>query len=206
MSQKNNLRMLGVVIAAVIGLCTWFGMTHTIAVLSPKGQIADKERHLIILATLLMLIVVVPVYVMMFVIAWKYREGNTKARYTPDWDHSNGLEFLWWAIPMAIIAVLSVITFKSSHELDPFKALSSTKPPITIQVVALQWKWLFIYPNQNIASVNYFRMPANTPVDFEITADSPMNSFWIPQLGGQIYAMPGMSTELHLMADGVGKY
>ena len=164
MSQKNILRMLGLVIAAVIGLCTWYGSTHVIAVFSTHGQIASKERHLIILSTVLMLIVVIPVYAMLFMIAWKYREGNTKARYTPDWDHSNSLEFIWWAVPIIIIGVLSIVTFKSSHDLDPFKAISSGKAPITIQVVALQWKWLFIYPDQNIASVNYFEMPMNTPV------------------------------------------
>jgi len=105
-----------------------------------------------------------------------------------------------------IILILAVLTWNSSHDLDPFKPIVSDKPPITIQVVALQWKWLFIYPQQNIASVNIIQFPNQTPINFEVTADAPMNSFWIPQLGGQIYAMPGMSTQLHLMADTEGTY
>lgn len=179
---------------------------HSIAVLNPQGLIANKERDLIVTLTLLMLIVVIPVFVLTFAIAWKYREGNTTARYAPEWDHNRWAEAVWWAVPLVLIAVISMISWRSSHELDPFKPLGSSTPPITIQVVALQWKWLFIYPQQNIATVNFVQFPKNTPVNFQITADAPMNSFWIPQLGGQIYAMAGMSTQLHLMADGVGSY
>jgi cytochrome o ubiquinol oxidase subunit 2 len=206
MRQQFKLIFLGLILVAVLVAVGWYQHSHTIAVLSPHGQIASKERQLIILSTALMLIVVVPVYLMTFGIAWKYREGNTKARYTPDWDHNAKLEFLWWAIPLAIITVLAIVTFKSSHELDPFKSINSRQKPLAIQVVALRWKWLFIYPSKGIASVNYLQIPKNTPIDFEITSDAPMNSFWIPQLGGQIYAMPGMSTELHLVADDTGSY
>src|SRR6266513_2674966 len=114
-----------------------------IAVLDPKGLIASKERDLMLTATLLMLVVVIPVFILTFFIAWKYRAGNTKARYTPDWDHHRPLELTWWAIPAVIITVLAVITWIASHELDPFKPIDQTKKPMTIQVVALQWKWLF---------------------------------------------------------------
>ena len=178
----------------------------SIPVLEPRGAIGHKERNLILLAFGLCMIVVIPVYVMLASFAWKYRAGNKSARYEPDFDHSRLLESLWWGIPFTIIAILAVITWRSSSELDPFKSLVSAKPPMTIQVVSLQWKWLFIYPQQNVASVNFVQFPANTPVDFEITSDAPMNSLWIPQLGGQIYAMSGMSTHLHLVADKVGDY
>lgn len=175
-------------------------------VLNPKGQIADKERTLMLEAALLMLIVVVPVYLMTAYIAFKYRAGNQRAKYSPDLDGNRKLEITWWAIPGVIITILAVITFKSSHDLDPFKKISSPVKPITIEVVALDWKWLFIYPEQNVASVNFVEFPVNTPVNFEITADAPMNSFWIPQLGGQIYAMSGMATELSLIANRAGDY
>jgi len=179
---------------------------QSIAVLNPQGLIANKERGLIITITLLMLIVVLPVFGLTFAIAWKYREGNTGAKYAPDWDHNRWVETVWWGVPLVLIAVISMISWTSTHELDPFRPLKSRNPAITIQVVALQWKWLFIYPKQNIATVNFVQFPENTPVNFQITADAPMNSFWIPQLGGQIYAMAGMSTQLHLIADRAGSY
>lgn len=179
---------------------------HTIAVLSPEGMIASKERSLIFFATALSLVVVIPVFILLFSFVWKYREDNTSASYTPDWSHNSALELVWWAIPLVLIIILSVVTWQSSHQLDPYRTISSTTPPMTIQVVALQWKWLFIYPDQNIATVNYFRIPENTPINFEITSDAPMNSFWLPQLGGQVYAMSGMITHLHLVADKTGMY
>jgi cytochrome o ubiquinol oxidase subunit II len=181
-------------------------INFNVQVLNPKGHIASRERRLIFEAALLMLIVVIPVYIMTFYIAFKYRASNKQAKYSPDWDGNRKIEVSWWAIPGIIIAILAVITFKSSHELDPFRKISSNVKPMTIQVVALDWKWLFIYPQQNIASVNFVEFPVNTPVNFEITADAPMNSFWIPQLGGQIYAMSGMATQLNLLADRVGDY
>ncbi len=177
-----------------------------IAVLNPKGTIASQQRNLILTTTLLSLVVVLPVFALTIGIALKYRAGNTKANYTPEWDHHRGLETLWWGIPIAIILLLAVITWKTTHDLDPYKPIYAAKKPIKVQVVALEWKWLFIYPDQDIASVNLLRIPEDTPIDFEITADAPMNSFWIPQLGGQVYAMAGMTTKLHLMADQPGTY
>ncbi len=170
------------------------------AVLDPKGIIALKEQDLMFIATLLMLIVVIPVLIMTFAICWRFRASNKEAEYSPDWNHDTLAEIIWWGFPCLIVLILSVVTWKSSHELDPFKPFHSTVKPVKIQVVALQWKWLFIYPEHKIASLNFLQFPENTPLNFEITADAPMNSFWIPQLGGQIYAMPGMTTKLHLLA------
>jgi cytochrome o ubiquinol oxidase subunit 2 len=178
--------------------------TSNLTLLNPKGIIALKERNLIITIILLMLAVVIPVFGLTAYIAWNYRDGNKKAKYAP--GHNSKFEAMWWAIPSVVVLVLAVITWKSTHELDPFKQIKSDKKPITIQVVALQWKWLFIYPEQNIATVNFIQFPAQTPVNFELTADAPMNSFWIPQLGGQMYAMAGMSTSLHLMASAPGDF
>lgn len=176
------------------------------AMVNPKGIIALKERDLMIAATLLMLVVVIPVFVLTFYICWQYRSSNKEAIYAPEWDHSISAELIWWGFPLMIITVLSLLTLETTYELDPFRPLESDVKPLKIQVVALQWKWLFIYPEQKIATVNYFQIPEKTPINFEITAEAPMNSFWIPQLGGQIYAMPGMNTKLHLIADEPGNY
>lgn len=174
--------------------------------LNPKGIIGLKERHIMATAMFLMLLVVIPVFLLLFFICWRYREGNKEAAYTPDWDDNATAEFIWWGFPFVIIVILSVVTWISSYDLDPYKPLDSKVKPLHIQVVALDWKWLFLYPEEKIATVNYFKFPVGTPLSFEITAQAPMNSFWIPQLGGQIYAMPGMSTKLHLIADEKGSY
>lgn len=206
MRNREKFGLVAMVLVAIVSILTMLVYGNDISVLNPKGLIADKERNLIIFGTLLGLLVVVPVFTMTFWIAWKYREGNTKAKYQPDWDHSRLFESIWWGVPLLLIIVLSVVTWTSSHELDPFKPIQSSKDPLRVQVVALQWKWLFIYPDQGIATVNYVRFPEDTPINFEVTADAPMNSFWIPSLGGQIYAMNGMVTKLHLQADGPGEY
>jgi len=205
LNKKQKRVVIGVITVWFLGLMAWYLSHFNIQVLNPKGVIARDERDLILFTVFLSVFVLVPVYVMTFWIAWKYREGNKKAKYRPDWDHNVVAETLWWGIPTLIIAVLSVVTWQSSHSLDPHKPLSSAKP-LTIQVVALDWKWLFIYPDQKIASVNYVQFPVDKPVRFEITSNGPMNSFWIPQLGGQIYAMAGMSTHLNLEADTPGDY
>lgn len=172
----------------------------------PKGAIAAEQMRLIIIATILMLLIVVPVIIMTLVIAWRYRASNTKATYEPNWCHSVKLEILWWTIPCIIILILSVITWITSHTLDPYKPLDSKVKPLTIQAIALDWKWVFIYPEQGIATINYIEIPENTPISFEITSQGPMNALWIPQLGGQIYAMAGMRTRLHLIASEPGLY
>jgi cytochrome o ubiquinol oxidase subunit 2 len=192
--------------AGVVAVCGLYISTHNIPVLEPKGLISSKERELIITCSLLMLIVVIPVLILTFVFAWKYREGNKEAIHTPDWEHNYIAEMCWWGVPFVIILILAVITWKTSHELNPFKPIESDKKPIEIQAVALNWKWLFIYPEQGIATVNFVQFPEKRPVNFEITADAPMNSFWIPQLAGQIYAMPAMRSKLYVMATEQGTF
>ena len=174
-------------------------------VLDPRGLIAGHELTLIVQATLLMLVVLVPVYALIIFFAYYYRAGNTKAKYVPHWQHAKLDELIWWAIPFEIVLVLGALTWTSTHELDPRKPLSS-EPPMVIEVIALEWKWLFIYPEAGVASLNEVALPVGKPVEFRITADAPMNSFWIPQLGGQIYAMTGMQTSLNLQADESGEY
>lgn len=206
MSTKTKLICLLLIFASVGIAGLLFLFTADIAVLNPMGLIADKQRNLLVTATLLMLIVVVPVILITFAIAWKYRASNHKAKYEPEWSESWLAELAWWGVPCLIILVLAVINWKGCHELDPFRPIVTQEKPLRIQVVALQWKWLFIYPEQQIATVNFFQIPEKTPIAFEITADAPMNSFWIPRLAGQVYAMPGMRSKLHLMANGPGNF
>lgn len=175
------------------------------AVLDPKGAIALSERTLMLYAVEFMLIVALPVLFLTFFFAWRYRASNTKAAYVPNWAHSKMEELIWWAIPLEIVLILGALTWSSTHELDPRVPLG-TEEPLVVQVVALEWKWLFIYPSQGVAAVNEVAMPVGQPVRFDVTADAPMNSFWIPQLGGQIYAMTGMTNSLNLIADYPGTY
>lgn len=175
-------------------------------VLNPHGPVARDEKHLLITAFCLMLVIVIPVIIFTLLIAYRYRASNTKAKYTPDWCHSNKLEAIWWTIPIIIISILATITWITTHQLDPYRPLNSDVKPVTIEVVSLEWRWVFIYPDQHIATMNYVEFPANTPITFLITSDAPMNSFQIQGLAGQIYAMAGMQTKLHLMADDIGTY
>ncbi|MGF6448076.1 ubiquinol oxidase subunit II [Paraburkholderia youngii] len=175
-------------------------------ILNPKGSVGLAERDLIATSVWAMLIVVVPVILMTLFFAWRYRASNRNAEYKPGWTHSTAIEVVVWTIPALIILFLAVLTWKSTHELDPYRPLESQVKPINVEVVALDWKWLFIYPDLGIASVNQLAIPVGTPVNFRITSDTVMNSFFIPQLGGQIYAMAGMQTRLHLIADHTGDY
>jgi len=176
------------------------------ALLDPKGSIGVQEKELIITALLLMLIVVIPVILMTIYFAYRYRESNTGEEYAPDWSHSTKIEVVVWTIPIIIIAILAAITWRSTHELEPSKPIESDVKPITIEVVSLDWKWLFIYPEENIATVNYVAFPKDVPVQFKLTSDNIMNAFFIPRLGTQIYAMPGMVTKLNLIANHTGDY
>jgi cytochrome o ubiquinol oxidase subunit 2 len=208
-SAKKITRIFIITILALVvfGLVMYWAMHgYDIAVLNPQGIIAEKERGLIIFTVLLGSVVVLPVFIMLFAFAWKYREGNTKAKYTPNDDKNKWIEGVWWGIPIAIIGVLSVVTWVSSHDIDPYKKIDSHVKPMTIRVVALQWKWLFLYPDQGVATVNEVRFPEKTPINFELTADAPMNAFWIPSLGSQIYAMSGMSSKLSLEAKNIGTF
>jgi len=202
MSKKRYPRLFGILPflgMLFLGGCKW-------TLLDPKGQVGIDERNLIYIATGLMLLVVIPVIVMAFVFAWKYRASNKDATYTPEWAHSTKIEAVVWGIPLLIIIALGYVTYVSTHHLDPYRPLESEHKPVTIQVVALDWKWLFIYPEQGIATVNKIVFPANVPVNFRITSDAVMNSFFIPALGGQIYAMAGMTTQLHLIANKNGEF
>lgn len=205
MYKKIKIVVIVLLVGAFLGISGWYLHHTNIPILEPAGPIALKERNLIYFALGLSLIVVIPVFSLLGIFAYRYRETNTKAKYSPKLDHSRIAETTWWLIPSIIILILARVAWTSSHTLNPYNPIASGNKTINIQVIALNWKWLFIYPNQGVASLNNFQIPTNTPVNFEITSDTVMNSFWIPQLGGQIYAMPGMSTQLNLMAsrDGI---
>ncbi len=193
-------------LAGVIGMMVIASRGVSMPVLDTRGVIGDTQRDTLYLAVSIMLIIVVPVFLLLIFIAFRYRDTNPKTTYLPDWGNNNYLEMIWWGVPILIILILSVLTWKTTHSLDPYQPLVSDKKPLHVQVIALQWKWLFLYPEAGIASVGELAMPIDTPVVFTITSDAPMNSFWIPQLGGQIYAMSGMNTQLHLMASQAGSY
>lgn len=209
MKRKQIALIISIVIAvtAIIAVSVWYFSHTNIPVLNPQGQVGKQELALFVFTIILSLVVVVPVFTLLLVISLKYREKNAhKNKYAPDWDTNKRLEAAWWGIPIAIILVLSVVTWVTSHQLDPMKPLASNVAPLKVQVVALQWKWLFIYPDQQVASVNQLEIPEKTPISFFITSDAPMNAFWIPSLGSQIYAMSGMTSHLQLIADSTGDY
>jgi cytochrome o ubiquinol oxidase subunit 2 len=191
----------------MLGLTAILSGCKEAILLHPQGMLGKDEKELVFTALNLMLVVVIPVIILTLVFAWRYRASNTKATYDPNFTHSNKIEVVVWGIPIVIVVILAVITWKSTHELDPYRPIEIPGvKPLTVQVVALDWKWMFIYPEQKVATINYLQLPVGVPVDFKVTADAPMNSFMIPQLGGQIYAMGGMQTHLHLVADAPGVY
>jgi cytochrome o ubiquinol oxidase subunit 2 len=175
-------------------------------ILSPNGPVAQSERLILIDATAIMLVVVLPVILVTVGFAWWFRAGNKRAVYRPDWSYSGQLEFLVWSVPALVVLFLGGIGWVSSHELDPAKPIVSAEHPLEIEVVSLDWKWLFIYPEQGVASVNRLVVPAGVPIHFRLTSATVMNSFFVPQLGSQIYTMAGMATQLNLMADNPGAY
>lgn len=178
-----------------------------IALFNPKGLIAQEQLNLMFFAAGVMLAVAVPTLVLLFFTAWKYRESNAKATYAPGIAHSKFLTPGLWLIPTFVVFLLAPVMWSATHRLVPQKSLAADGKPLIIQVVALRWKWLFIYPEQKIATVNFVQVPVNTPVQFELTADeAPMSSFWIPNLGGQLYAMTSHVNRLNLMADTAGDY
>jgi cytochrome o ubiquinol oxidase subunit 2 len=197
--------IIGIISFIFLAGCDFDFSSINFGVLSPMGEVAIQEKELIIFAFLLMLIVIIPAVLLGPIFAWKYRAGG-KGEYHPEWAHSVKLEVIWWGIPCIIILILGTVTWITTHKLDPYRPLDSKEKPIRIQVVALDWKWLFIYPEYNIATVNFIQFPVDVPVNFEITADAPMNSFMLPQLGGQIYAMEGMTTKIHLIANKAGEF
>jgi cytochrome o ubiquinol oxidase subunit 2 len=184
-------------------------------VLAPAGDVAAQQRDLVVISTVLMLLIVVPVIVLTALFAWRYRQSNAAARYEPEWAHSTQLELVIWSAPLLIIVCLGAVTWMGTHLLDPYRMLGriasdrpveSGRAPLEVEVVALDWKWLFIYPDYGVATVNELAAPVDRPVSFHITASSVMNSFYIPALAGQIYAMPGMETSLHAVVNKEGAY
>jgi cytochrome o ubiquinol oxidase subunit 2 len=195
-------------LSALLGGCDF-------VVLNPSGTIAAQQRDLVVMSTVLMLLIIIPVMALTVLFAWRYRAGNTTARYEPDWDHSTQLELVIWAAPLLIIICLGAMTWMGTHLLDPYRPLSgkqagraeiAARKPLEVQVVALDWKWLFIYPEQGVATVNELAAPVDRPIRFRITSSTVMNSFYVPALAGQIYAMPGMETQLHAVINAAGRY
>lgn len=174
--------------------------------LDPAGPVSATTRDLLFESVGLMLIVVLPVFFLTAFVVWRYRAGNTSAAYTPHWNGSRLLEVGLWAVPVTIVVLLWFVVWNRTHELDPYRALGGDQPPLLVQAVALDWQWLFIYPDDEIASVNRLVYPVGRPLTLQLTSDSVMNSLMIPALGGQIYAMAGMQTELNLKADRVGMF
>ncbi|HEV7259561.1 MAG TPA: ubiquinol oxidase subunit II [Bosea sp. (in: a-proteobacteria)] len=205
----NRLRLV-----ALIPLLAFLGGCNMV-VMAPAGDIAAQQRDLVVISTVLMLLIIVPVMALTIFFAWRYRASNRDATYKPDWDHSTGLELVIWAAPLLIIIALGAITWMGTHLLDPYRKLdriAAGRPvpeaakPLEVEVVALDWKWLFIYPEQGIATVNELAAPVDRPIHFRITASSVMNSFYIPALAGMIYAMPAMQTRLHAVINHPGRY
>lgn len=213
MSKKPGSRLMKWVVLIVtvlsLALTVWalFAGTGNYFVLNPKGPIAEGQRDLIVISTILTAIVIVPTTIIAFIIVWRYRDKpGRKAKYDPDFSHNNLLETIWWGIPIVVIFILAVVTVRYTYALEPSVALKSEKEPVTIQVVSLDWKWVFFNPEENIATVNSVTIPEDTPIRFELTSDAPMNSFWVPQLAGQIYTMSGMAMTLYMQADHPGTY
>lgn len=184
-------------------------------VLNPSGDIAVQQRDLIVVATVLMLLIVVPVMALTAWFAWHYRQSNTKATYDPEWHHSTQFELVIWTAPLLIIIALGAATWLGTHLLDPYRPLSRIDAqralpddvkPLRVQVVALDWKWLFVYPDYGVATVNEMAAPVDVPIEFDITSSTVMNSFFIPALAGQVYAMPAMKTKLHAVINAAGDY
>jgi len=186
-----------------------------LVVLDPAGDVAAQQGDLIVYATILMLIVILPVMALTIFFAFHYRSSNTSAAYEPDWDHSISLEIVVWSVPLAIIICLAGLTWVATHRLEPYNDLKRISAelqvdeaiqPLTVQVVAMDWKWLFIYPEYGIASVNEFAAVVNRPIEFKLTSATVMNSFYVPAMAGQIYAMAGMETELNAVMNMPGVY
>lgn len=203
--MKPNPAHRGLFLASLVAFCAALSGCNTV-VLNPSGDIAAQEAHLVMVSTYLMLLIIVPVLVLTVWFAFKYRESNTDAEYAPDWDHSTKLELVIWGAPLLIIIVLGLVTWIYTHKLDPYRPLDriaaqqpvpASAKPLVVQAVAMDWKWLFIYPEQGIATVNELVVPVDRPVRFKVSATSVMNAFYVPELAGMVYAMPGMEITLN---------
>ncbi len=214
MPKKRKKDSAGKAVVLIVVSLVWLGLLiklllegSNVALFNPKGMIAHEQMDLMVITVGIMLVIAIPALFLLFFTAWKYRESNSKAVHDPNVRHSRWLVTSIWLIPTTFAVVLATIMWPAAHRLDPHKAIASDAKPLTIQVVSMRWKWLFIYPEQHIATVNFVQIPVNTPVRFELTADAaPMSSFWIPNLGGQLYTMTGHLNELNLIADKLGDY
>jgi cytochrome o ubiquinol oxidase subunit 2 len=175
-------------------------------ILDPVGPVGAAEKQILINSTAIMLAIIIPTMIATVAFAWWFRRGNSKATYRPDWEYSGAIEMVVWAIPALTVLLLAGITWIGSHDLDPARPLKSNNPPLNVEVVSLDWKWLFIYPDQGIATVNQLVVPAGTPVNFKLTSATVWNAFFVPQMGSMIYTMPRMSTRLNLQADRLGEF
>ncbi|HEU0067089.1 MAG TPA: ubiquinol oxidase subunit II [Sphingomonas sp.] len=207
-ARWSTLRILAPLSLLALGGCD-------MVVMNPAGDVALQQRNLVIFATVLMLLIVVPVIALVALFAWRYRANNTDARYEPDWDHSTQLELIIWAAPLLIVICLGAVTWTGTHLLDPYRPIGriakdrpvpANAKPLEVQVVALDWKWLFIYPEYGFATVNELAAPVDRPIRFRLTASSVMNAFYVPTLAGMIYAMPSMETKLHAVINRPGDY
>ena len=205
-ARVPELKARSMRLAAIAALCLPMLAGCQEGLLVPVGPVALSEKTILIDATVIMLAVIVPVILLTLYFAWWFRAKNTHAKYRPDWAYSGTIEIVVWAIPAMVILFLGGMAWIGSHDLDPPKPIASTKPAVEVEVVSLDWKWLFIYPNEHIASLNKLVLPVGTPVHFRLTSTSVMNSFMIPRLGGQIYTMNGMVTQINLRADQAGTY
>lgn len=180
---------------------------NNVALFNPKGLIAREQHGLMVYTVSILLLIAIPSIFLLYFTAWKYRESNTKVSYEPDKHYGKLFNYNVWAIPTVFMLLLATVMWPATHRLEPQKILAADTKPITIQVISMRWKWLFIYPEHGIATVNFVQIPVQTPVQFELTADdAPMSSFWIPNLGGQLYTMTGHVNRLNLMADTLGDY
>src|ERR1700724_14477 len=198
-NMRHRALAVSLIRAAALGGCSE-------GVLDPKGPIAAAERLILFNSLGIMLAIVIPTILATLGAAFWFRSSNWRARYRPDFAYSGRLELLVWSIPAMTVLLVGGVAWVGAHDLDPHKPISSTAKPLNVQVVSLDWKWLFIYPEQGIASVNQLTVPVGTPVSFELTSSGVMNSFFVPQLGSQIYTMSGMATRLWLQADHPGTY
>ena len=204
--MKNSLKLQAVPLLALAGC--------KLEVLAPSGDVAAQQRDLLVISTGLMLLIILPVMALTIFFAWKYRASANNHAYAPDWDHSTKLELVIWAAPLLIIICLGALTWVGTHLLDPYRPLhrvsaaqaAKAEPPLRVEVVALDWKWLFIYPDQGIAAVNDLAVPVNRQVEFHLTSSSVMNAFYIPAMAGMIYAMPAMETQVHGVFNAAGDY
>lgn len=214
MAAKNKKQpgiiLLLIVLLGVLAFGTTLAVLlggNDVALLEPKGMVAREQHWLFITSTLLMLGFGVPVILTLYFFIWKYREGSPSPTYTPTLNTSKALLVFAWGGPFVIVAILAALMLPATQRLEPQKSIEADKEQLTVQVVALNWKWLFIYPEQNIATVNFAQIPVDTPVRFELTSDeAPMNSFWIPHLGGMLYSMTGHVNPLNLIGDTIGDY